>query len=174
MLGSIKITSKIIFVFLLLISKFSYSLVSDQQEPLELQANFADIDQEKHIGIYTGNVEFDQGTTHIRASKAVTKATKNNKISEAIIYGDKKNQAHYWSKISQDKPEIHAYADIICYKPEINTIELKGNARIRQGDNSFSAPMITYDTVNQHVTSTNMGIKNNGRTVIIFNPNETK
>lgn len=157
-------------IFLLFIN-LSYSMENDDNAPLELQADSADINQTKHIGIYTGNVEFDQGSTHIRAKKAITKNNEKNQLTKAIIIGDKLNQAHYWTKVSFNKPELHAYADRIYYFPKEHIIKLKGNAKVKQGNNYFSAPVIVYDMLKQHVFS-EKSPDNSGRTVIIFNPKE--
>jgi lipopolysaccharide export system protein LptA len=152
-------------------ANLSYALQEDNQEPLELHANTADISQKSHVGTYVGEVEFDQGTTHIRAKKAITKTNDKNQLTEAIIMGDSQNQAHYWALISKDKQELHAYADTIYYFPNTHTIKLEGNAKIEQGNNSFSAPVITYNTIDQHVTSSGKGER---RTIIIFHPKVKK
>lgn len=146
----------------------SYALKDDNKKPLELQADSADINNDKHIGTYQGDVAFDQGSTHIRAKKAITKSNAKNQLTEAIISGDDKIQAHYWTKISPEKAELHAYANTIYYFPDKHLITLKGHARIKQGENSYSAPIISYNTVSQHVYSSNQGMPIKERTIIIF------
>ncbi len=154
-------------------SNLSFALESDSQEPLELKASQADINQSEHKGIYTDGIEFDQGTTHIRADRAETKTDANNKLTMAIIYGNKTSQAHYWSQMEKDKPDLHAYADIIEYYPDKKIIKLIGNARIEQGDNSFKAPQVTYNIEKHHIVSGGM-VNNKQKTVIIFHPPRKK
>ena len=153
----------------ILCNKASFALETDTQQPLELKANSADINQSSHIGTYTDGIEFDQGTTHIRADKAITKTDANNKLTEAVIYGNKSSQAHYWSQMEKDKPELHAYADIIKYYPEKKVIKLIGHSRIKQGENSFTAPKITYNIDKRHIVSSSMANQKQ-KTVIIFHP----
>lgn len=150
-----------------------FALESDNQKPLELKANTADINQSEHKGVYTNGIEFDQGTTHIRADKAITKTDANNKLIEAIIYGDTKNQAHYWSQMEKDKPDLHAFANIIKYYPESKIIKLIGNARVSQGENLFTAPKITYNIAKRHIISCHTK-DDTQKTVIIFNPPRKK
>lgn len=150
---------------------FTYNI--ENKEPMELRSDRADINQSKGIGTYTGNIEFDQGNTHIRAHKAVTKTDKNNALLEATIYGGKHSQAHYWSEIEKDKPPIHAYANSIKYYPKKAIIELNGNAHVEQGKNIFAAPHITYNIEKQHVISSKSS-NDNQRTVIIFHPTRKK
>lgn len=150
-------------------SSLSYAFNMDSKQPMELRANSADINQGQHFGTYEGEVEFDQGDTHIRASRATTKTDAHNKLIEAVIYGDKKNPAHYWSQVRKDKPTVHAYADTIKYQPNTNIIELIGNARVEQGENTFAAPHITYNIDKQHVVSGTTKTDKQ-RTLIIFHP----
>lgn len=171
----VKYNLNILWFVALVISMFepanAYNI--DNRQPMELRANSADINQGKGLGTYIGNVEFDQGNTHIRAHKAITKTDKHNKLIEAIIYGDNYKQAHYWSQISKDKPTVHAYANSIKYSPQTDVIELIGNAKVEQGENIFTAPQITYNIEKQHVISSKSATDNQ-RTVIIFHPQRKK
>jgi lipopolysaccharide export system protein LptA len=156
-------------LLIILIGNPAFALETDSQEPLELKASSADINQSEHKGTYTNGVEFDQGTTHIRADRAITKTDENNKLTTAIIYGNKNSQAHYWSQMEKDKPDLHAYADIIEYSPDKKIIKLIGNAKIKQGENLFTAPKISYDIQKRHIISSKMA-NNSDKTVIIFHP----
>lgn len=153
--------------FLLLLSQTIAALPEDREKPAQLKANTADLNQQSHRGEYSGKVKFDQGTTHLRATKAITQGDKQNKLISAFAFGDKNKQAHYWEKTSVDKPILHAYADEIRYYAARHLIELKGNARVIQGEDSCTAVNISYDTVKQHVIAKSTG-KN--RTVIIIHP----
>lgn len=155
-----------------------FALPEDKNKTLELSANTADLNQQDKHGEYNGGVELDQGTTHLRAAKAITNTDKNNKLVSAFAYGDptlpSKNHgslAHYWTQTSVDKPILHAWAEIIRYYPSRHIIELIGRARVKQGDDSLVAPKIFYDTLNQHVIAKNDG---KTRTEIIFHPESEK
>jgi lipopolysaccharide export system protein LptA len=148
-------------------STVSWAMSNDREKVAELSADTANLDQQTHRGEYTGHVEFNQGTSHLRAAKAITQGSPQNKLILAIALGNKDNQAHYWTQTEADKPLLHAYADKICYYPERHLIELMGHAHVSQGDNSFSGPKISYDTEKQHVISKGKG-KN--RTLIIIHP----
>ncbi len=152
---------------LLLAENTCFALPDDRTQTMELRANSADLNHESHLGTYLGDVQFDQGTTHIRAAKAITLGNLKNQIVKAVIKGDQKTQAHYWAITAIDKPPMHAYANIINYYPERHLIELIGSARVEQGDNSFSASKISYDTLHQHVVSKSEGLE---RTTIIIHP----
>ena len=143
------------------------ALPADNLQVIKFRADSADINQTTHLGVYTGNVQLDQGTTHIRAAEALTEGNKKNQLIKAIIKGNKDIQAHYWTIMTNDKPPLHAFADTINYYPDKQLIELMGNARVKQGNNSFTAPKIIYDMVQQHIVSESNGTT---RTTIIIHP----
>lgn len=162
----------------LLLASFTYGLVSlawalpqDREQLVEFRADTADISQVLHRGIFTGHVELIQGTTHVQAAQALTKANANNQLIMAWAKGDNQEQAHYWTVGEVGKPPIHAYADKIYYYPERHVIELIGNARIEQENNSFRAAKITYDIDKQHVLTQSKATE---RTTIIFHPQVSK
>lgn len=143
------------------------AMPDDHEQILQLSADSADLNQQTHRGEYIGAVELDQGTTHLRAARAITEGNERNKLMSATAIGNAKEQAHYWTQTAQDKPLLHAYANTIRYFPEKHLIELIGNARVVQGENSYTAPKISYDTLKQHVISGNDGKQ---RTTIIIHP----
>lgn len=154
------ITMNLLLNFFLIILLFCRAnccraLAEDKLQLARLTANSADLNQQTHRGEYYGQVQFDQGNTHLRAIQAVTQGDKNNKLIFAEAKGNSKNQAHYWSYASKDKPPMHAYANLIRYYPKRHLIELIGNAKITQGENYFQASTILYDTEKQHVLSKN-------------------
>lgn len=144
-----------------------FAMPDDRNQTAQLNANSADLNQQTHSGEYKGDVQFDQGTTHLRAVRAITKGNQQNKLTFAAAFGDTSSPAHYWEQIAIDKPLLHAYAQEIRYYPERHLIELVGEARVIQGNDSFSAPKISYDTLKQHVVTQSDGKQ---RTIIIFHP----
>ncbi len=145
----------------------AFALPSDRQQIAHLAADRVDLNQLTHSGTYHGNVQFEQGTTHLSAHKVMTQGDKNNRLIYAQAQGLPTVLVHYSEKTSPKKPLLHAYAQVIHYYPQRNVIKLIGQARIVQGSNSFSAPTIIYDTVKQHVVSESQGTK---RTKIIIYP----
>ncbi|MGL6029409.1 MAG: lipopolysaccharide transport periplasmic protein LptA [Legionella sp.] len=145
----------------------SHALDSDKEQVMHVVADSADLSQQKHKGVYTGNVQFEQGTTNLHAAQAITEGNLKNQLTLAIAKGADGKQAHYWTETGPNKPAFHAYADTIKYYPLKHLIELIGNARVEQGTNSMSAAKISYDTQAQHVLSQSDG---KTRTTIIFHP----
>ena len=159
--------ARVYCILLFLIANHCFALPDDRLKVTQLQAGSADLNQQTHRGVYLGNVQLDQGTTHIRATRAITEGNAKNQLVKAVIKGNQTTQAHYWTLTAADKPPLHAYADTIYYYPERHIIELIGHAKVEQGDDSFAAPEISYDTLHQHIISNKDG-KN--RTMIIIHP----
>jgi lipopolysaccharide export system protein LptA len=166
-----RIQVSIIFLLVSVFPLTGFSLESDKKLPMVIKANSAEMNNSNHKGKFSGNVELDQGTTHLRANKAITHGTIQNKLKLAIAKGSKNKQAHYWSTTDPKKPLLHAYADIIEYYPLENKILLIGNALVKQGKDTYTAPKIEYNTKTQHVLSAS---HNKGRTTIIINPKRAK
>lgn len=150
----------------LLTTQLCFALPTDKNQPLNVRAHSADINQETHLGTFSDHVNMDQGSTHLRASHATTKFN-HHKLISAIAQGSTTEQAHFWTLSDEKKPPLHAYANTISYFPEKHLIELVGRAHVEQGTDSFSAPIIHYDTLHQHVLS-----KSNGQeqTLIVIHP----
>lgn len=159
---------KLLLSFSLMLSTLiGHALPEDKKQIMKVLSDSADLNQLKHRGIYLGNVEFTQGSTHLRAFKALTYSDEKNQLTLAIAKGSPDKQAHYWTQTAPNKPAFHAYADSIRYYPLKHLIELIGNARVEQGPNSLSGAKIQYDTLKQQVVSQSNG---QTRTTLIFYP----
>lgn len=158
-------THTILTAMVLFVLTPCFALPDDQTKRLKLRANWADINQQTHRGVYRGQIALDQGSSHLRASEAITEVNQKNQLIRAIAKGSKIEQAHFWTHTTIDKPALHAYADVIYYEPARHLITLVGQARIQQGIDSFRAPHIQIDTLHQHVLSKQM--KAQGTTIII-------
>ncbi|WP_419420881.1 lipopolysaccharide transport periplasmic protein LptA [Legionella sp. D16C41] len=157
---------KIGIPYLLMLASFQVlALEKDRTAIAKLGADSADLNQQTHQGSYKGNVQFDQGTTHLRANEAITIGNEENKLTFAKALGTEKEPAHFWTQTDDNKPPLHAYALEIHYYAEKHLIVLIGNARVEQGEDSLAAPKITYDTEKKHVVT--YGNKKL-RTTIIF------
>ena len=144
-----------------------HALPTDRTALIHLTADTISLEQQQHHGTYKGNVMLDQGSTHLRADTVITENNDKNQLTKAIALGNKTAQAHVWALTSEDKPELHAYANQLIYDPLLHRITLIGNATVTQGNHSFSAPHIEYDTLTEHVTTQHEGMH---RTTLIVDP----
>lgn len=162
-------THRLLVLLSLWLPVSALALTSDQQLPMTVQADKADIDHQSGIGIYTGNVVVDQGSSHLQASTAKTITDKSNALTQAIAEGVPGHPAKFRTLTSEDKPELTATAEKIEIYPQQHKIVLLGNAMVTQGTDTFSAPRIEYDTQAQHVVT---APSKTGRTTIVIHPNK--
>lgn len=157
---------------LLCLSMFAlnaFALTSDRSKLVYFSSGHASLDEKTGEGHYREGVSIDQGTTHLRATDATTIMNSDHQLTRAIAKGSGEKQAHFWTCTSADKPPLHAYADTLSYYPLENRLELVGNARITQGDNTLQAPIINYDTKAERLITTASADKKQG-TLILINP----
>jgi lipopolysaccharide export system protein LptA len=162
-----KMVKYILSIYLIIFSCSICALSSDKDQVMHVLANFADLSQQVHKGTYIGEVEFIQGTTNLRAAKAITQGDEKNQLILAVASGSSGKQAHFWTITDPKKPPFHAYADLIHYYPKKHIIKLMGHARVQQGANSFTAAKITYNIEKQQVISRGKGKQ---RITIIYYP----
>lgn len=159
---------RLFLILSLFLSHIAWALEEDKNQPLYVQADSVSVDNMTGVSQYIGNVSAQQGSSHLTAQKA-TIYLEEKTIQKAIAEGDKKTQAHYWGLLDPKKPELHAFANIIEVYPQKNLIILIGNARVSQGEDSYSAPRIEYNTKEQRAFSPK---STNGRTIIVIHPNQ--
>ena len=148
---SLSMAKTLVLLIAFFLSQISFAMPDDNDKTATLSASTASLNQLSHQGEYKGKVALDQGTRHLRADRATTKGDKNNQLTLARAFGNTTTPAHYWEQTALNKPPMHAYAQEIRYYPQRHLIKLIGTARITQGKDSFSAPIIIYDTEKQHV-----------------------
>src|SRR3990167_1429702 len=147
------ITWYILAVLYILHSTKLYALESDRNLPIQCSADSMQLKLKQHRIQCQGNVQITQGTTHVQAAAMIIHSDANNKLISAVAKGNTTQPAHYWTITDTQKPELHAYADVINYLPKHNLIELIGHARIEQDDNKYSAPTIKINSLTHTVIS---------------------
>lgn len=153
-----------IAVTILLFGKCACAMPEDQKLPLNIVADFVQINHPDGLNIYKGNVHVFQGSTHLDADELRTRNDQNNQLIEVIATGDR---AIYRTVPAINKPEFIAKANTIKYYPQQNKVILSGNAEALQSKNTFKGPVIEYNTKLQRVVSTSAQL---GRSNIVIQP----
>ena len=162
----LKHVSTLILVLLMVFTSSSiYGLASDKEQRVILEhADSTHLNLKTGVSTYKGQVVLTQGTTILRGDKILTFTNKNNQLEKAIILG---NPASYRTLIKPDNPEFIAVSNTINYYPQKGWIELIGNAKATQGEDSFAAPQINYDMTQGVIITPSSKA---GRTQIIIQP----
>tara|TARA_B110000503_G_scaffold136477_1_gene218836 strand:+ start:1490 stop:2053 length:564 start_codon:yes stop_codon:yes gene_type:complete len=142
----------------LLLSTSSWALASDRQQPLEIAANSAELNEGEGFSIYTGNVIITQGTMVIEASSV--KVTFNDDGIQTMLATDGPHDGLAYMR-QQSEPTGDGQIDImkvwgksIDYQINTEYLTILGNAKLIQRGNEFSGHTILFDRPKDNVKAT--------------------
>ena len=136
---------------LLTFSSTVMALTSDRNQPIELEADSADIDDLKGISIYTGNVILTQGSMVIKAYRLTLYNDKNRELEKAVAIGNDNKLATFKQRPEGKNEDLKARASTMIYFLKKDKIHLLKKAHVRQGGDTFSGDKIIYDTKKETV-----------------------
>ncbi len=136
------------------------ALSSDRDQPINLEADSADIDDLKGISIYTGNVILTQGSMIIKSHKLTLYTDKNNHLEKAVAVGTKKKLATFKQRPEGKDKDFRARAVTMIYFLNQDKIHLIKQAYVWQAGDTFSGDKIIYDTKKETVVASSIKNKN--------------
>lgn len=152
-------------LMLLLVSPLTaYSLSSDRDQQINIEADQLDMDDTQHISIYQGNVEMRQGSLHIQADKIVLHFTPQNNLERLEIEG---SPATLQQLTDQNEP-ISGSALHIIYSDNQLLLKLSGDAHFNSGKDSIDSEWITINTDTDAIRAGS--IKGRNRVRMLINP----
>ncbi len=145
----------------------SYALETDKTEAIKIDADYARIAKKEHTTVFEGNVKITQGSTHITGDKVTLTLGKQNQIQKVSVEG---RQAHYETQLTDkpDEPLFQAQANLITAFPQTNKVELIGDAKAWQGEDSVQGPHLIYWSNTQTIVSPRTQA---GRATVVIQPN---
>lgn len=150
----------LIFFLLLFIPLTSQALSSDRDQPINLEADHANIDDLKGISIYTGNVILTQGSMVIKSSKLTLYNNKNNELEKAVAVGTDKKLATFKQRPEGKDQDLKARSKTMIYFLNKEKIHLLKKAYVWQAGDTFSGDKIIYDTKHETVIASSIKSKN--------------
>jgi len=132
-----------LFLAGLIVFNQSTALTTDQDQPIEIEADAAELDDQKSVTTYTGNVIVVQGSIRMTGDKMTVYYTRDNDLDTVIMEG---RPATY--RQLPDNSEIYDEAEALRmeYYGLKNLIVLIENAVVKQEELRFSGNRIEYDT----------------------------
>jgi lipopolysaccharide export system protein LptA len=140
-------------VALLALAGPSFALPEDSQQPINIHADSAELDQNKNIAVYHGSVKMQQGTMTVTGDK-MTIELEDQQVVRIIAEGDR---AHYQQQIKPDESMVLADAKKITYFTAEERVELVGDAHLTQDNNEFTGQLIKYNTNEGKVDASSNG-----------------
>ncbi len=166
----------VLVFFSLLYSVEVLALASDRNQPIELEADTADIDDLKGISIYTGNVILVQGSMVIKAHKLTLYNDEKKELIKAVAQGTKGKLATFKQRPEGKDKDFRARASTMIYYLKKDKIHLIKNAFVWQGGDTFSGDIIIYDTKRETVIAKSkkgkdgQPLKSSGRVKVTIQP----
>lgn len=138
-------------LFLILLSLFpagAFALSTDFEQPIEIEADFAELDDEEGTTIYIGNVIVIQGSIRMTGDRLRVNFTPERELKDAYMEG---KLATF--KQTPDKGEdVEGEAITIEYHALENMLYLIEKAKVTQGQRLTQGHRINYDTERSIVT----------------------
>jgi lipopolysaccharide export system protein LptA len=124
-----------------LLSGTAQALSSDRNQPMDVEADRADIDDKRGVSVYRGNVKITQGTLRLTAEE-LTLHTRDGEVVRAIAVG---KPATYRQRPDGKDQDVEAEALKMEYFADRQKLILTDKASVRQAGDSFRSERIDYD-----------------------------
>ncbi|CAD5198621.1 lipopolysaccharide transport periplasmic protein LptA [Pseudomonas sp. FEN] len=125
----------------------AWALPTDNQQPIRIQADDAQLDDKQGIATYKGDVVITQGSMIVKGNTVTLTRTKDGAIDVVTSVG---NLAYFeqLQKVGDPKP-VQGYGVTIQYHAQQNRIILIDKAKVINDGNTTEGEKIVYDTVKQ-------------------------
>lgn len=125
------------------LSQAAAGLSSDEDQPIEVEADTAELDDLKNKSIYTGNVIVTQGSIRMTGDKMTVYHTEDDELDTLIMEG---KPATYRQLPDDSDVYDEAEALTIEYYELQNLVILIEEAEVRQESMTMTGDRIDYDT----------------------------
>lgn len=173
----LRIANKLLLLLLMSLPINLWALSSDRDQPIEIEADHAQLNDEQGITQYQGEAILTQGTLRIEGDIITFYYDEDKQLTKAVSQG---KRATYQQIQKQGEAPIRAKALQMEYHAKTQKIYLLGDGHVWQADGEFSGEYIVYDIAknivnasagNGHVKgSEQVEPKKDGRIHIIIQP----
>ena len=126
-----------------------HALSTDAQQPVQIEADFAELDDEEHTTVYVGNVVVDQGSMHMTGDRLRVNFTADKDLKEVFLEG----RPATFKQTPDHDDDVHGRALQIEYHADLSLLNLIEKAHVTQGERLFEGHRINYDTKKSIITA---------------------
>ena len=134
---------------LLLLASGAWALSSDPEQPVEIQADFAEMDDQAGTTNYIGNVIVTQGSIRMTGDRLRATFDENRQLEDVFVDG---RPAYFRQTPDGGKEDIEGQALQVEYHAKKNQLILIKDAQLKQGERLFEGYRINYDTARSIIT----------------------
>lgn len=117
------------------------ALPEDSDQPIDVAADSASVDDKTGVTILTGAVKIVQGTMTITADKVTIRRDEQGNVNQVTSLG---KPAYFTQQQLENQAPSKAWGTKMVYLVSNQTITITGNARIEQLNDKFSGEKIVY------------------------------
>lgn len=132
-----------------------WALSTDSEQPVHIEADWAEGDEIARTTVYKGKVVVVQGSLRISGDVVTMYFDENRELTRLIAVG---RLARFRQKPDGDEQYQRAKANQIQYDVPSNTMVLTGNAELSKGEDRIEADRIVYDTFNARIKGESMAV----------------
>ena len=125
------------------------ALATDKDQPIEIEADYAELRKNERQTIYKGNVIVTQGSIRMWGDVLTVHYDENDDLKDAILEG---KPAHFKQRPDSSEEDFEGEALRMEYHAQDERLHLIDDAKLVQGKSSFAGPLIVYDTKNSILT----------------------
>jgi lipopolysaccharide export system protein LptA len=126
---------------LIAVPSYGYARSGDTEQPMHIEADSAEFNDNTGVSVYRGKVRVNQGSM-VLTGDVVTVVAPKQRIQKVTSEGNL-STFHF---VNDDNREIDAEAEYMEYNIKDQKIILRRKARLTEGQNTFSSVRIVYDT----------------------------
>lgn len=135
---------------LMVLSAPAAALEEDQYQPMYIEADAAELDDQQSTSLYIGNVEVTQGSMRIHADEVLVHHKPDRRAQEIIAVGQ---PVRYRQRLDDDPEEVEGYALRMEYEADREELILIDEAILIQGEDQFASDRIIYNRLTDRVTA---------------------
>jgi lipopolysaccharide export system protein LptA len=136
-----------LFLSMLALPAAAWALSSDKDQPMLIEADHAELDDNRGVSIYSGNVKVTQGTLSL-TGETMTVYSKNDDVEQVIMEGE---PATYRQRPDDKDEDVRAKALRMEYFTDPEHIILLKQAEVWQEGDVLRSERVEYDVVNDQV-----------------------
>ena len=127
----------------------AYALSTDSQQPIEIEADFAELDDQEGRTIYVGNVIVTQGSIKMRGDKLKVLFSEDRDLEHVHMEG---RPAYFKQTPDGGKEDVEGEGLLIEYFAKTSMLHLIQKAKLTQGSRLFTGDRINYDSAKSVIT----------------------
>jgi lipopolysaccharide export system protein LptA len=139
-----------ILALLLSVPTLVPALEEDQYQPMYIEADAAELDEQQSTSLYLGNVDVTQGSMRILADEVLVHHKQDRRVQKIIAIG---KPVRYRQRVDDDPDEVKGRALRMEYEADSEELTLIDEAVLTQGEDRFASDRIVYNRITDRVTA---------------------